>query len=340
MNDDFPIPPRHLAGKQGGLPVAVVAAMVVVAGVAGWSLYAALQAQSRAAGLEERLAARVAEITGREDTLAAQDRQLADTLGSLTTGQADIGKRVDGLYGVRRGGLLATEAEHLVRLAAQRLALMQDPAGALSLLDAADAAIRDIRDADTHAARAALAADREPLRTMAGLDVEALYLRLAALPLQVDGMVMRQGKAADGARVAPAATPTAAAPAAEQGWWERMTARLATLVTIRRVDARLEPMVTGDERALAAQNFRLLVEQAQIALLQRRANVYAHSLEQADSWLARMAGGDPAVRSALHREISSLRAVDIGQRAPDLSASLAATRALAARLLPDTDSQP
>lgn len=333
MNDDFSTASMRPSHRWPG-PLKLALAGVALALAAVLWLWFSL------AALQQQVDARLADVVARENSLASSNIQLGDALNTLSSGHAGVSRRVDSLYGTHRTGLQAGEAEHLVRLAAQRLALMQDPAGALSLLDAADAAIRDIRDADTHAARAALAADREPLRTMAGLDVEALYLRLAALPVQVDGMVMRQGKAADGARVAPAATPTAAAPAAEQGWWERMTARLATLVTIRRVDARLEPMVTGDERALAAQNFRLLVEQAQIALLQRRANVYAHSLEQADSWLARMAGGDPAVRSALHREISSLRAVDIGQRAPDLSASLAATRALAARLLPDTDSQP
>lgn len=332
MSDDFPTP----GFRQRASTRWLLAGGVLVAAGAFWAWQAINALQAREAELREQLAA----VTEREATLAAQGTELAQSLGALSSGQSDVSKRLDGLYGARRSALLVAESEHLARLAAQRLALMQDPAGAVALLSAADAALKDVRDMDTHAARAAIAGDIRLLREAAAVDVESLYLRLAALPPQVD--VIASQPVGDRKPAATPAVPPIAEPAVDGdlGWWQRMGRSLMSLVTIRRVDAPLTPMVTEGERALAAQNFRLLVEQAQVALLQRRGNIYLHSLDQADRWLTRVAGGEPARRNAVHRELASLRVISVGNQLPDLTASLTATRALAARALPESGDLP
>lgn len=336
MTDEFT--PSARTGWRP-LPAAItVAALALAIALGLWAAHGARTAKDRADVLEQSLDARLNELAGQAAGRAGQDRQVTAAIDTLAETQAVLERRLEGLYSSRRSGLLAAEAEHMVRLAAQRLALLQDPAGALALLAAADTAIRDIRDADTHAARAAVAADSAALRAAGRLDVEALYLRLAALPEQAD-RIAAQGRAGKAPAAAPAA-PQEPAPPAAIDWWSRAGAALSSLITVRRVDERLDPMITDGERALAAQNFRLLVEHAQGALLQRRTGIYTNSLAQADAWLTRMAGGDPMLRAALRRELTTLRTVDMDQPLPDLTASLAATRALVVRLTPEAGDTP
>lgn len=332
MTDDFPEGPHGGRARSRALVPALLAALAVLA-LAAWLWHGMNSLESRSGQVDRQLA----DLAQREDALAGEDRRVADALSSLTAGHEGVARRVDSLYGARRAGLLAAEAEHLVRLAAQRLALMQDPAGALALLDAADAALREIRGADVHASRAAVARDSALLREAASLDIEAAWLRLAALPDTVDEFAARRAAPA-GARNAA----TTAAPAADTSLsgWARFRHAVLALVSIRRVDEPLAPAITASERELAAQNFRLLLEQAQLALLQRRAGIYRHALEQAGRWVDRIAAGDPARRAQVRQELASLAAIDVGPRLPDLTLSLDATRALAVRLLPEGDAAP
>lgn len=328
MSEDFP---GSAFRRQRSLSLLVLGTVTALAtGAALWLWLDMRALGEREAVLEQQMQS----LARHAEALASGSKHMSATLGTLNSGQADLALRVDGLYGTRRAGLLASEAEYLVRLAAQRLALMQDPAGALALLTAADGVLADIRDADTHAARAALARDIAALRGSGTLDVEALYLRLAALPAQLDAAAPGAAGAGEGpAATMPAATAPSTAPAASI--WDRLLGTVTSLVTIRRVDVAPAPAITADERDMAARTFALLVQQAQLALLQRNGAIYQHSLAQADQWLDRTASGHSQRRQSLRRELSSLRAIDIGARLPDLSASMGATRTLAARLLPE-----
>ncbi len=321
--------------RQTLLSLALTFAIVAI-GIALWAWGDMRALKALTASIEQRLDA----VQQHDKALAAQDQSLAQTLRALSTRHDAIAKQLDDLHGARRAGLLAAEAEYLARLAAQRLALMQDPAGALALLGAAEALLKDIHDADAHAARAALASDMALLRTASSLDVESLYLRLAALPVAVDVIAGRATDAQPASSKITQPPAVSAARTTNESWWQRMQNSLLSLVTVRRVNAPLTPMITAGEHALAARHFGLLIEQAQLALLQHRAGIYRHSLEQADIWLARIAAGEPASRNALHREIANLQTLDIGGKQPDLALSIAATRSLAARLLPKAGATP
>lgn len=321
--------------RQTLLRLALAFAIVAV-GTALWAWGDMRALKAHTTSIEQQL-----DTALRHDAaLAAQDQSFAQSLGALRTRHDAIAKQLDDLHDTRRAGLLAAEAEYLARLGAQRLALMQDPVGALALLGAAEATLKDIDDVDAHAARAALASDMALLRMAATRDIEGLYLRLAALPVAVDAIAGRATDVRPAISTMPQPPTAQSAGATNESWWQRMQNSLLSLVTVRRVDAPLTPMITVGERALAAQHFGLLIEQAQLALLQHHAGIYRHSLAQADIWLARIATGEPAGRNALHRELANLQTLDIGGNLPDLTLSIAATRTLAARLLPKAGATP
>lgn len=322
MTDDFPL--RTRGAKKSAMPVLTIAALAAAFALGFWLLSGLSALESRARANDDRLGAQLATLDQRDAALTATQERLTRQLAELA--------------GARRDGLLATEAEHLVRLAAQRIALMQDPQGAAALLAAADLALRDIHAADTHAARAAVARDGALLRDATAADVEVAWLRLAALPDQVERIASTQPAAAMAKRAPPATAPTAS-PDAFTGW-DRFRHAVTSLVTIRRVDAPGTPSLTRGERELVAQHFRLLIEQAQLALLQQRAGIYRESLQQASRRLERIAAGDPLLRARVQRELAALRALEIARPLPDLGGSLLATRALATRLLPDAGTAP
>lgn len=332
MNDEFHAP-EYRKRRQTSMLVALLAAALALAALL-WLWQSVRSLDERELALRERMDA----LAEREEKLGAQAQAQAQALASLSGMQGGIAQRLDVLGGARRSGLLATEAEFLVRLAAQRLALAHDAGGALALLGSADAALREIRDADVHAARSAIAADNARLREAAALDIEAAYLRLAALPAQVERLATVDNAAKDTVTPPPAA-PTAHG-ADQQSAAQRLADALTTLVSVRRVDAPVAPLVTRGERQFAVQNFRLLIEQAQLAMLQRQGGIYRNSLTQAGDWLDRLASGDPLLRHAVRRELSALQALSPGAAMPSLDASLAATRALAVRLVPDAGAAP
>lgn len=314
MTDEFMQPGR--ATRRSAMPVLTIAALAAAFALGFWVLNSLRELESRESAHGDRLGSQLASLDQRETELAAAQQRIAQQVATLS--------------GARRDALLATEAEHLARLAAQRLALMQDPQGAAALLGAADTTLREIHGADTHAARAALARDRALLQDAAAVDVEATWLRLAALPDRVDHIALPPTTAKP---AAPTVTPVA--DPGTLGGWDRFRHAVFSLVTIRRVDEPAAPIVTAGERELAAQNFRLLVEQAQLALLQRRAGIYREALAQAARWLDRIAAGDPVLRARVQQELAALRTLEIGRELPDLGDSLATTRALASRLLPE-----
>lgn len=281
---------------------------------------------------DAQIAALQAQLSGAEqraDAQAAQALALAQRIEMIDSAQDSAERRITELLGRGRNGLLAMQASELVRLAAERLTLLQDVNGAVVLLQAADTALGNLRGVDAGPARAALAIDLARLREARIDEHDQIWLRLAVLPERMDQLAHD----APGRKAAATEAPIpVVAEEAPQSLGERLAAAFNRVVPYRRIDEPLAPMLTANERALAAQNFRLLIEQAQLALLQRRTRIYRHSLEQADRWLVRMAAGDPTRRTDIHQEISRLKALDPAGALPDLANSAIACARLAAAL--------
>lgn len=74
---------------------------------------------------------------------------------------------------------------------------------------------------------------------------------------------------------------------------------------------------------LVRQNLRMLLEQAQVALLSGNQNLYIQSLERAGLWVREFFESDGAAAEAMAREINSLQAVPVDIAVPNLARSLA-----------------
>lgn len=275
-----------------------------------------------------------------EQRLGAAQKQLEEgnhllqqKVAELSLAQQELMQRLDGQQ--QRLSALATtsredwqlaEAEYLLKIANQRLLLERDTHNATALLRSADGLIQQASaatgDAELFAVRKSLSRDLAALEQIVAVDKEGLYLRLYALAGALDQLP----------RVAPTRLappqPVDIAPVAEIGWAARawaeiksMAGQLHNYIKIDTVEAPAKPLVDSHVTQIAGLNLRLLLEQAQLAVLKADSVVYRHSLEQAQQLLTDYYL-DSLETQQLSGNIAELLTVDIAPPLPDISPSL------------------
>jgi uroporphyrin-3 C-methyltransferase len=216
---------------------------------------------------------------------------------------------------------MLAEAQYLLRLANQRLIMTGDIDSALALLGSADAVLREFdTDGGLHEVRSVLASDMAALRAVPRVDTQGIHVRLSALMERAAALV--------------AIDPPALAldVDAEQGedWQARLRRgyqaavdRLSQYVVVRRREAPIESLIDPQWEQLLQQNVRMLMQQAQIALLGANQSLYEESLQRAAGWLREFFAED-ADASAVAAALDELRAEQISVEVPDVARSVRA----------------
>ena len=194
---------------------------------------------------------------------------------------------------------------------------------ALALLGSADSILRQLDDATLHEVRAAVAAEQAALRAVPKVDVEGIYLRLSALIEQADRLVIFQ---------MPDQEQMAAEAGSEDDDWqvrlergyEQAAKKLSDYIVIRRRDVPMHALMDPQWEGLVRQNLRMLLEQAQVALLSGNQTLYVESLQRSQHWVAQFFDTDEAAAKAMAREITQLEGQTVQVIMPDLTRSLQA----------------
>ena len=294
--------------------------------------------------LEQRLAAT-------ESQLADSRRQLEEQVQGLRDGAVQLQQRLDDhqqrlreLASNSRADWLLAEAEYLLKIANQRVLIEGDTRNAAALLQSADQLVQQAAaggtDAELFAVRKAIGRDRLALENITPVDREGIYLRLYALAQTLDDLprvessrFLEAPSKATPTKATPAkAPPENAAPGApaeaapvKEGWGARiwrelreMAAALGSYIRIDDVKAPAKPLVDSYLVQVAGLNLRLLLEQAQLAVLKADGTVYKHSLEEAQKLLdTYYLASDPARQ--LRAQLAELAAVEVAPALPDIS---------------------
>lgn len=260
---------------------------------------------------------------------AASERQFADRMGRLE-GQ------VDRLLEVDRRAWLGQEAIFLIRLAAQRLLIARDVAAAINLLTQADALLRDTGEPTLEGVRADIARDRAALAALPKVDQVGLYARLSGLIDQADQLQL----AYDIPIVSEEAEPV------PSDWWGRAAAgwpaALTTLsdhLVIRRRSDDIAQLMTPEWASLARQNMRMLLEQAQIAMLSANQSLFETALERATRFAGLFTDQDPDRVASMMTDIEAMAGENIAPKLPDLAPTRSRLETAIARLAGSTGSQ-
>lgn len=272
-----------------------------------------------------QLGTALSSINADTEELERQSGQLSQSLGTLQEQLSQQQAELSSYSAGDRNDWLLAEVQYLLRMANQRLIMANDVAAAQALLGSADKILLELDDVRLHEVRAAVASDLAAVRAVPRVDVEGVYLRLAALIEQAGKLVIFQlPEQAVGPEQQPADTWQARM---RQGYEAALT-KLSNYIIIRRRDVPMQALMDPQWEGLVRQNLRMLLEQAQVSLLSGNETLYRASLERARHWVGEFFESDEAAARAMAREITQLTDVDVATSVPDISNSVQALDAV------------
>lgn len=340
--------PKKRQSRTGSLLMGGVFVLVALGALGlGVHNYQQIQAQAaldtRLQTLEQSLAVQGqarGELQREVEALLTQERQAwGDALQSVQEDLARTSVRITQLDGHRREDWLLAEVEYLLRLASQRLLVEGDVKSAQVLLVNADQVLQSIDDYSLLKVREALQQDLVRLRALPELDLNGAYLQLAALIGQIEQLpsmpvdpFAAQETALDAVPEMPAeevseATDIDSLLTHAEGFALQAWQGFAGLYRINSDrDQPVQVLMTPNEEIYLRQNLRLMLEQAQLALLQGRQPVYDHALEKAQRWVQRHFQRQ-AVTEAMVAQLQELAALQVNPQLPEIGRGLKALKA-------------
>ena len=344
-----PIVNAPAAAKKGNSVAffAFLLALIAVAGSGyiGWMLYQqtdqlhALQTVSdghrqQSQSLQQSIASSKDSTTR---SFAVSDKKIAALSAALQESNAIIeghSRRLLSLTATTTDDWRLAEVEYLLRLANQRILTSKDGESALNLLRASDQILLELNDPRLFSVRESIAQDRAALAIVGQQDLDGVFLQLSALARVIDQLPLL---------VVPEFTTerenvvAATAISETEGWQQKLQAiglstwrELKSLLVIQSRDVDIKPLLPPEQQYYLRNNLRLLISQAQLALLDGRQTAYADSLSNASQWLNDYFPVDEAVIQAVIAELEQLQSLQVEVELPDVSNSLLAIKAFIA----------
>jgi len=264
----------------------------------------------------QRLQALEDKLASQRELIATQQRQIDHNARELL----ETGNRT-------RTDWLLAEAEYLLRIANQRLMVEEDIRGALAALKSADAVLRETDDIGVYPVREQLAKEIMTLKGLTDVDRTGLYLELEAA---IESIQQLTDSALASDRMAStlaqsknnASTKTGTAKTWWLEAWGDIKETLSRVVVVRRLDEPVKPLLSPEQSAYARLNVQLMLEEAELAVLQGHQQLYARSLTKAsnaiDTWYD---SSNPQIK-ALSDTLKELASKNIDPELPDISDSL------------------
>lgn len=329
--------------KQGATwpgKIALLVALIAVVSV-GYLYWLQMQSGTQISSVQKQTTAAVdAAISDSKQQMNQQLRAFNQQISTLKSDsakeKANIAELQDRLtksiqqvtaqqQNTRKDWLLA-EVEYLLRLANQRVLMEQTAQGALQLLRSADKILSETDDVTIYDVRKAVAADIAALEAVPVLDTEGVFLRLGALNAQVGQLqvipLTEQHKL-------PELVNQVANEEFVSSWaddikvaWAKVADKFDQLVVVQHRDEPIEPLLSPQQSYYLQQNLHLMLEQAQLSLLQRKPRSYLNSLEKAEGWVGTYFEQDHSNTQALLKALQQLKQVEVAPQMPDISGSL------------------
>ncbi len=286
------------------------------------------QSETAIIGLRDDLNSLEDSVGDQQAQQSAKSAEVAEQFALLEKSLQKQNRHIKELSASNRDQWLLAEVEYLLRLANQRILMSKDSSGALAMLDSADRILKEIDDVSLHAVRRAIADDMASLRHLEQVDVDGIYLKLAALADQSESLDLYE--------IPEFSTPESElelSSAELKPWKERLQDAWVAVrnafskaFIIRHDREQVEAMLPPQEELYLRQNLRLMLEQAQLALLSRQPGIYQSSLEKAQRWIAQYFLIDSDATQAALESLSGLAAVQVDPPLPDISGSFRALK--------------
>lgn len=305
-----------------GLIVALLAASWM-----GWTLWQtwvleADKSDRQLSGMQDAIDSIQQQARLDQERQLLESQQLQQAVTDLQLRSNTQGRRLAELGSTTRTDWLLAEAVYLTRLANQRLQTERSTANSMALLSNVDLILQELDDPDLTPARSALAKDITALRLAGEVDVEGIYLELSSLIYSIDQLSILSLPAQPQAGEQFSAQ-NAEASLSPQSVLAGFSQKVAQLIRVRLRSQPIEPMLQPEEATLVRHNIRLMLEQAQSALLREQQVIYSQSISKAQSWLAQHFQLNPSAQ-VLSGRLSELAKAQVVQQLPEINTSLEA----------------
>lgn len=231
---------------------------------------------------------------------------------------------------------LLAEVEYLLRLANQRVLMEKTSDGALTLLKSADKLLKETDDISIYDVRKAVAADIAALEAVPVVDTEGVFLKLGAMNEQVDQLrLIPLAEKRELPELLKEITPESVSETWATGLkenWNKALDKLNSLIVIQKRDEKIEPLLSPKETFYLKQNLHLMLEQAQMALLQREQGAFDNSLNSAQQWAAEYFDKNDSATQAIVRGVEELKSVKVAPEVPEITGSLRELKAYLKRM--------
>lgn len=270
-----------------------------------------------------KLHADLGKLQGEMQTRFAAEKANIDELQDRLTKSI---QQVNAKQSNSRKDWLIAEAEYLLRLANQRVLMEKTADGALALLTSADRILKETDDVSIYNVRKALAEDIAALEAVPKLDMEGIFLKLASMNLQVKNLrlipLTEQQPIPELLEQITPETVTESWGAGIKASWAKAMDKLEDLVVVQHRDKTIEPLLSPDQTYYLQQNLHLMLEQAQLALLQRKQDAYDASLSKAEEWLSTYFEAKDGTTISLLKGVKELKSIEVAPSIPSIAGSL------------------
>jgi uroporphyrin-3 C-methyltransferase len=217
------------------------------------------------------------------------------------------------------------EILYLVRMANLELDVQHNIPATLVLLKQAENQLNTLQDASLDNFHAALLKNISVLQNTPIFDIDALTTQLSNLRDEVSSLSIL---------VAPKPNTSILENTPRQShknWWQRawdnIKASLQQLVIVRHQDEKIPALMSPEEQLYLQENLKLLLIQAQWALLNHDTVIYEKSLKQAKSWVEKYYVQNSASTQNFLKQLAPLMRENISPPVPDLAQTLSLVHA-------------
>ena len=308
------------------LLVSIVCVTMAASGFLGWTewqkIIAADQMSTAAASFDRFYQPIELRHQQSEKSQSQRIEQLYNELSNMQLRLNTQGQRLAELGTTTRSDWLLAEALYLIRLANQRLQTGRSTKNPLALMENVDVILNQIGDPMLLPVRRALASDIGDLRLTGEIDSVGLFLELNTLADNIDQLTALN-LMAEAKNPAVGIEVIIEEPSTATEIVDDFIQQLSRLVRVTHRQQPIEPLLLDSEVRVIKQNLRLMLEQAQSAVMAEEPAVYSVSLDKAERWVMQHFHLDDNAQVILQR-LTSLKGREIVQQLPQINGSLAA----------------
>lgn len=257
--------------------------------------------------------------------LAQQEKNVHSEVTELTQRLDSTAARVLALTTISRDDWKLTEIDYLLRMANQRILLEHEKNNALALAESANGLLAELDSADLFPARKKLNEEIQALKSAHKVDREGIYLQLLAITQQVEALQLIEPLVAEDIDTEFHGDEESQSQTFGQrikNFAKRIWHKLSTYVRVRDQGRRVDAILPPEDQMYLKQNLRLMLEQAQTALLREEQHVYQASLDKAQTWIRDYYPLNEQAEIVLN-DLEQLKKNSVQQQLPNFSGSAA-----------------